>query len=75
MAFLQSSRPTPKPGWNHGNAEHCKTINSPISNFCSLCGRPLDDQAAESFEDVKQWFMDHPEEVRQFFEMRVKKSP
>ncbi len=54
--------------------EHCKTINSPISKFCSLCGRPLDDQAAESFEDVKQWFMDHPEEVRQFFEMRVKKN-
>jgi len=55
--------------------EHCKTINSPISNFCSLCGRPLDDHAAESFEDVKQWFMDHPDEVRQFFEMRTKKSP
>jgi site-specific recombinase XerD len=54
---------------------HCKTINSPISNFCSLCGRPLNDQAAESFEDVKKWFMEHPEEVRQFFETRAKKCP
>lgn len=50
----------------------CKTINSPISNYCSLCGRPLDDKAAETHEDIKEWFMAHPEEMRKFFESREK---
>lgn len=51
--------------------EYCKTINSPISNFCSLCGRPLDEGAAESHEDIKAWFMDHPEEMKRYFETRT----
>jgi len=54
--------------------EQCKTINSPISNFCSLCGRPLDEKGADSHEDIKEWFMGHPEEMRQYFEMRTKKN-
>jgi site-specific recombinase XerD len=55
--------------------EHCKTINSPISNFCSLCGRPLDEKGAVSHEDIKEWFMEHPEEIKQYFETRTKKKP
>ena len=48
--------------------EHCRTINSPISNYCSLCGRPLDEGAAETHEDIKAWFMEHPEEMKKYFE-------
>ena len=51
------------------------TINSPISNFCSLCGRPLDEGGAESYEDIKAWFMEHPEEMKRYFETRTKKNP
>ena len=40
---------------------HCHSINGPTSNFCHVCGRPLNATATASQKEVMKFIESHPD--------------
>ena len=40
---------------------HCHSINGPTSNFCHVCGRPLNAAATASQKEVMEFIESHPD--------------
>lgn len=51
---------------------HCQTINSPISKYCSLCGRPVIEEAVTNQEEVQKFVLTHGDELKAYIDARVR---
>lgn len=52
--------------------QYCQTINSPISKYCSLCGRPVIEEAVTSQEEVQKFVLSHGDDLKAYIDTRVK---
>jgi len=45
-------------------------INPPVSQYCSLCGLALTDEAAAEVEKVQRLVVSHPDDVKSYLDRR-----
>lgn len=52
---------------------HCREMNSPVSRVCHLCGHPLNDNAAQSADEIADYFRDRPDLIYKFLKVDMER--
>ncbi len=53
---------------------HCQTINSPIANYCVVCGHSFTEEAENEEEKIRNFILNNPEALKEFIERLMKES-
>jgi len=52
----------------------CMNINPPVSQYCSLCGLALTQEAEAEVRELQKFVVSHPEDVKSYLDHRGKES-
>lgn len=53
---------------------HCQTINSPVANYCIVCGHSFTEDAADEEEKIQNFILNNPQALKEYVDRLVKQS-
>jgi hypothetical protein len=53
---------------------HCQTINSPVANYCIVCGHSFTEDAADEEEKIQNYILNNPKALKEYVDRLVKQS-
>jgi len=53
---------------------HCQTINSPVANYCVVCGHSFTGEADDEGEKIQNFMLKNPQALKEFVERLMQES-
>jgi len=53
---------------------HCQTINSPIANYCVVCGHSFTEEAENEEEKIQNYILKNPQALKEYVDRLVRES-
>jgi len=59
---------------NTRQCAHCQTINSPVANYCVVCGHSFTGEAEDEEEKIQNFMLKNPQALKEYVDRLVKQS-